>query len=242
MRAFAALLRRDFRGIYRDGFLVAMTLYSLVIAAVSRVIVGWVPVAHIDLYVAPFIILTSTALIGLVFGFGLIEERETRTSLLMRVLPVSPAALATYWTVVVGGLCLAISLICALIYGVRPARMAPFLVLCASAAIGAPVVMLLLGALASNKIEGLAVGKVISGSSLLLAAVFVLPPHWHVLLSWYPWYWIYVGLLEAYAGPDLAGLLTVTPLPVPLLVYAAVPFVVSAAGIVLLVRRYRRVI
>jgi hypothetical protein len=102
--------------------------------------------------------------------------------------------------------------------------------------------MLLLGALASNKIEGLAVGKVISGSSLLLAAVFVLPPNWHVSLSWYPWYWIYLGLLDAYAGVDRAGLLAVTPLRLPLWAYVVVPTVLNAAAIVLLVRRYRRVV
>jgi fluoroquinolone transport system permease protein len=242
MSGFAALLRKDVLGIYRDGFLVAMTVYSLVITGVSRIVVRWIPVEHIELYVAPFIILTATALIGLVFGFGLIEEREARTSLLMRVLPVSPGLLAMYWTVVVGGFCLAISLGSALIFGVRPARPGLFLMLCSASALGAPVVMLLLGALASNKIEGLAVGKVISGSSLLLAAVFVLPPNWHVSLSWYPWYWIYLGLLDAYAGVDRAGLLAVTPLRLPLWAYVVVPTVLNAAAIVLLVRRYRRVV
>jgi hypothetical protein len=44
MSGFAALLRKDVRGIYRDGFLVAMTVYSLVIAGASRVIVRWIPV------------------------------------------------------------------------------------------------------------------------------------------------------------------------------------------------------
>jgi hypothetical protein len=242
MSGFAALFRRDIRGIYRDGFLVAMTVYSLVIAAASRVIVRWIPVPHVELYVAPFIILTATALIGLVFGFALIEERETRTSLLMRVLPVSPATLTTYWAVVVGGFCLAIGLASALIYGVRPVHMAAFLLLCSVAALGAPVVMLVLGTLASNKIEGLAVGKIISGSSLLLVVVFVLPPSWHVMLFWYPWYWIYVGLLKAYAGQDLAGALAVNQLPVPLVAYAVVPFVVSVWGMIVLVQRFRRVI
>lgn len=242
MNGFAALFRRDVRGIYRDGFLVAMTAYSLVIAAAARVIVRWIPVAHVELYVAPFIILSATALIGIVFGFGLIEERETRTSLLMRVLPVSPGTLTTYWTVVVGGFGLAISLASALVFGLRPANMAAFLVLSAVAALGVPVVMLLLGTLATNKIEGLAVSKIISGSSLLLAIVFVLPSTWHGSLYWYPWYWIYVGLLGAYAGPDVAGVLVVDQAPVPLLAHAVVPLGVSALGIAWLVRRYRRIV
>ncbi len=242
MSAFAALFRRDMRVIYRDGFLVAMTVYSLVIAAGSRVVVRWVPVAHVELYVAPFIILTATALIGLVFGFALIEERETRTSLLIRVLPVRSVTLTTYWAVVVGGFCLVINLASAVIFGVRPAHLPAFLVLCSVSALGAPVVMLLLGALASNKIEGLAVGKIISGSSLLLAGVFVLPSTWHASLFWYPWYWIYLGLFEAYAGPNRATAFAIDPLPVPLWVHAVVPFVASVWGIVVLVRQYGRVV
>ena len=242
MRGFAALLHRDMRGIYRDGFLAAMTAYSLVIAVASRLIVQRIPVAHIELYVAPFIILMATVLIGTVFGFALIEERETRTALLLRVLPLRPATLTTYWTAGVGGFCLVICLASAVVYGLRPANMPAFLFLTTVTALGAPVVMLLLGAIASTKIEGIAISKIISGSSILLATVFVLPPKWHVGLIWYPWYWLYVGLLEAYAGPEVAGSLAVRPPALPLWAFAIVPLGMSLWGVVVLVRRYRQVV
>jgi hypothetical protein len=242
MSGFAALLRRDVRGIYRDGFLLAMTGFSLVIALVLRLLVPRIPITHLELYVAPFVILMATGLIGTVFGFALIEERETRTSLLMRILPVRSGTLTTYWVVVVGGFCLVICLVSAVIYGVWPANMPAFLLLCAVTALGTPVVMLLLGTLASNKIEGLAVSKIISGSSMLLVAVFVLPPRWHIGLFWYPWYWLYLGLLEAWAGPDIAGTLVVRSLPLPLWAHAVVPLGMSIWGLAVLARRYRRVI
>jgi hypothetical protein len=49
-------------------------------------------------------------------------------------------------------------------------------------------------------------------------------------------------LLKAYAGQDLAGALAVNQLPVPLVAYAVVPFVVSVWGMIVLVQRFRRVI
>ena len=77
---------------------------------------------------------------------------------------------------------------------------------------------------------------------MLLAVVFVLPPKWHVGLIWYPWYWLYVGLLDAYAGPEVAGSLVVRPPAVPLWAFAIVPLAMSLGGVVVLVRRYRQVV
>jgi fluoroquinolone transport system permease protein len=242
MNMAAALLRRDLRGIYRDSFLVMMSLYTLGIAAVTRLLVRWIPIEHIELYVAPFIPVTASALIGLVFGFALIEERESRTWLLMRVVPVSQATLTAYWIVAVSGFCMGVSLVSAAIYGLAPAAWGGFLLLTAATSVGAPLVMLLLGALASNKLEGMAVGKIISSSMLLLIGIFVLPVQWHLALVWYPGYWIYLGLLRAYAGPHMAASLAVHWPPVPTWGYPIIPLVLFALAITFLVRRYRRVV
>ncbi len=239
MKKIAALLRRDIRGIYRDGFLVMAASYSLVIAVAMRFLIGLVPVDNIQLYAAPFIPLIATSLIGLVFGFGLIEERETKTWLLLRVTPLSDTTLTAYWMVAVSGFCLVISLLSAVIYGLPPAMLGSFLALSVVTALSAPLVMLMLGALASNKIEGMAIGKIISSSSLLLVGMFVLPSWWGLLLVWYPWYWTYLGFLRAYAGPDVAVSLAVSWPAVPAWSYAAIPLLLSTVGIVLLARRYR---
>jgi hypothetical protein len=62
MTPFAALLHRDLRGIYRDGFLLMMVGYSLALAAVARVVIRWIRVSHIELCVAPFIIVMACGL------------------------------------------------------------------------------------------------------------------------------------------------------------------------------------
>ena len=123
-----------------------------------------------------------------------------------------------------------------------PAEWGGFLLLTVVQSVGAPLVMLLLGALASNKIEGMAVGKIISSSMLLLIGIFVLPVQWHVALMWYPGYWIYLGLLRAYAGPNMAASLAVHWPSVPTWGYAVIPLVLCGVAITMLVRRYRRVV
>lgn len=226
-------------GIYRDGFLLMAVAYSLVIAAAMRFLLHLVPVENIAFYAAPFIPFIASSLIGLVFGFGLIEERETKTWLLLRVVPLSSATLAAYWIVSVTSLCLMISLVSAVIYGIRPVMMGSFLLLSIATAATAPLVMLMLGSFASNKIEGMAVGKIISGSALLLVGIFVLPSWWGLLLLWYPWYWIYLGLLRAYAGAEASTSLAVSWPSVPTWFYGIVSLLLSAVGIVVLARRYR---
>ena len=97
--------------------------------------------------------------------------------------------------------------------------------------------MLLLGALATNKIEGIAIGKIISGSALVLISLFVLPAKWQLMLVWYPWYWVYLGLLRAYAGADIASTLVVPWLELPTFTYIIIPLLLQTAAIVRLAHR-----
>jgi fluoroquinolone transport system permease protein len=235
MKKWLALLRRDARGLYRDRLLLFLAGYALGLAIITRVAVRWVPIAHIKLYVAPMVIVFAAGLIGLVGGFTMIEERETGTWLLVRVLPVSRRTITSYWIVTVTTFCAVVTL--ASVYGLAPKDVGSFALLVVAASLSAPLIMLLLGALATNKIEGIAIGKIISGSALVLISLFVLPAKWQFLLVWYPWYWLYVGLLRAYAGADLASVLAVPWLAVPPWTYIIVPLLLQTAAIVVLARR-----
>ena len=44
MNAVTALVRKDLRVIYRDGFMVFIAAYALILALVARLGVGWVPI------------------------------------------------------------------------------------------------------------------------------------------------------------------------------------------------------
>jgi fluoroquinolone transport system permease protein len=239
VRQLLALARKDARIVVRDSFLVAILLYTLVLALVARVAVPRVPVPHLSLYLAPAMVLFGALLLGTVLGFALIEESEQGTWQLLRVLPLDPATLFLYLGSGSGLISAVLSLLAVLLYGQPVADVPAFLLLLGVSSLSAPLMMLLLGALASNKIEGLAVSKILSLVLLTPAAVFVLPMPWQLLLAWSPFYWIYLGLLRAFAG-DTALLPAVHWPGLPPWLEIVAPLCLLCLGNAALVQHYRR--
>ena len=175
MNAITALVQKDIRIIYRDRFLLFIAVYALILALVARLGVPWVPVDNLDLYIAPAIVMFGTLLLGTLLGFALIEEREQGTWLLLRVLPLSSRTVFAYFVVSASGLSLVVSFAAAMLYGYPVADWPAFVFMLVASALAAPLVMLALGALAKNKIEGLAISKIISALGILPALVFSPP-------------------------------------------------------------------
>jgi fluoroquinolone transport system permease protein len=240
MSKVATLFEKDARAIARDRFLLFMLFYGVLIALMLRLAIPWIEVRHLSLYIAPVAPMMGSLLAGHVLGFALIEERETRTWLLLRVVPLPQRVLALY---LVGGtalLALVSGALCAAVYGepvLRPALYFPLL--CANA-LTAPVFMLFLGSFASNKIEGLAIGKIASGITAAPLALFFLTPPWQWLVAWSPWSWLYVGMLRAHTTDAQAAQLLIHWPPVPDWSTWAVPALLSIGLSALFARRYLR--
>ena len=135
--------------------------YALILAIVARIGVPWVPIDNLDLYLAPAIVMFGTLLLGTLLGFALIEEREQGTWLLLRVLPVGSKTVFAYFAASASLLSLVVSFAAEMLYGYPVADWPAFVFMLVASALTAPLVMLALGALAKNKIEGLAVSKLI---------------------------------------------------------------------------------
>ena len=240
MSRIAALLQKDLRVVYRDGFMVMLFFYPIVLALLARVAVTWIPIEHFDLYLAPGLLLFGGPLLGTLLGFALIEEREQQTWLLLRVLPISQWALLGYLVAVSGGVSVVMIVLSAVLYGLPVADPTRFALMIVPSALTTPLLMLILGAATENKIEGLAISKIVSTAGLAPALVFVLPAPWQVLLWWHPMYWIYLGFLAAYRGGAGTGDLALYWPGYPFAAYVVAPLLLSAAGILALARVYRR--
>ncbi len=239
MSQLIALARKDARIVYRDRFLLLLALYSMVLAVVARIGVPWIPVDGLGLYLAPAIVLFGPLLLGTLVGFGLIEEREQGTWLLLRVLPLEPLKLFSYLFFVAGLLSYVVSLASSVLYGLPVVDRWLFALMLLPASLTAPLVMLLLGAFCSNKIEGLAVSKILSTLGLVPALVFVLPMPWQLVAAWCPWYWIYVGLLETFV--ENSSMLSTVYWPgYPNWLMVVAPIVLTLSGVVPLGRLYMR--
>ncbi len=238
MNQIRALARKDIRVIYRDRFMLFIAAYALILALVARLGVSWVPVENLDLYLAPAIVMFGTLLLGTLLGFALIEEREQGTWLLLRVLPLSSKTVFTYLAASASLLSLIVSFAAAMLYGYPVADWPAFVFMLVASALAAPLVMLLLGALAKNKIEGLAVSKIISGAGILPVLVFF-PASWQVVAVWCPFYWLYLGLLQAYAGDPTRFDVVHWP-AYPTWLPGVMSIVLSFVGMAVLVRMYTR--
>ena len=166
-----ALAQKDVRVVFRDSFLVFLPVYAFVLALVMRVGVPYVPVENLDSYLAPAVVLFGAILLGTVLGFGLIEEREQGTWLLLRVFPISNNLLFLYFTLLSTLVAALVSLAVVPVYGHPIARPIAFGFMVVASSLTAPVITWVLGAIASNKIEGLAVNKIVSGVLMLPALV-----------------------------------------------------------------------
>ena len=209
MSKVATLLWKDARGIYRDGFLLYMCAYGPLVAIAARLGVPWIPVENLALYLAPWLVTLGGSIAAIIVGFGLIEERERQTLLLLRVLPLSRGTHFGYLVISTGLLSCALGLVAAAVFGQPVADIPGFLLMLAVGSLAAPLGMLMLGVAAANKIEGMAVAKLVSSMSIVPALVFVVPSQWQMLLAWSPHYWVYLGLLRAYAGETQLAALAV---------------------------------
>lgn len=239
MGAWLALAWKDARVVYRDRLLLLIAVMTLVLAAGMRLVVRFVPVTDIDLYLAPAAPLLAPMMLGIVLGFGLIEEREQGTWLLLRVLPLSWRSWLAYLLGTSATLSFLLGLGAAWIY--RPPAHALFaVVMIASGALTGPAMMLALGAFSRNKIEGTAVQKLMNSLGLVPLIAFFVPPPWQVMLGgWCPWYWLYIGLLRAYAEePSSLSRILWPDVSAGLLI--AAPAVLSVGAALALAGRYRR--
>ena len=239
MNKISALARKDIRVIYRDRFMLFIAAYALILALVARLGIRWVPVDNLDLYLAPAIVMFGTLLLGTLLGFALIEEREQGTWLLLRVLPLSSKTVFTYLAASASLLSLIVSFAAAMLYGYPVADWPAFVFMLVASALAAPLIMLLLGALAKNKIEGLAVSKIISAAGILPALIFFVPTSWQIVAVWCPLYWLYLGLLQAYAGDPTRFDVAHWP-AYPTWLPGVVSIVLSFVGMAVLVRMYTR--
>ncbi len=237
MSSISALARKDVKSVYRDRFMVMLVFYTWILALAARVAVPLLGIPDLGLYLAPTIPPMGAMILGTLMGFALIEEREQGTWLLLRVLPVSGTAVFGYLAATATGLSFLVGLVALWIYGYPVANWPLLLMMLIVSSLAAPLVMLILGAFAANKIEGMALSKFVSATGMLPAILFIAPLPWQALVFWCPWYWIYVGLLQAFAAePERLAALYWPGFPAwPPVV---VPLVLCGAAMSWLVRAY----
>lgn len=217
--------RNDVKLIGRDSFLLFMFAFALIIAVVLRFGLPWMStylaetgvlpsetfgiVSLSDLYpmvVAYMAIYTGSLLVGTIFGFVLLDEKDDNTIIAMLVTPV-PLNQYVLYRVGLPAL-LAFLIIVAMVLFINQALVPlwQLLLLAAGGSLTAPLISLFFATFAENKVQGFAYSKFggISGWAFLIG--WFVPEPWQWLIGLFPPFWIGKAYWLALEGNGLWGL------------------------------------
>ena len=238
------LARNDARLIGRDRFLIFMFLFAVYIAVALRYLLPWantylaehgvmpgetIPTSLSAIYpmlVAYMAIYTGALLVGTVFGFVLLDEKDNNT---LKAMLVTPVPLQRYVTYRVGAPALfafAIILGMALVINQALLPLWQMALIAAGGALTAPIISLFFATFAENKVQGFAYSKFggLSGWTILIGFFVAEPFQW--LIGLFPPFWISKAYWLALEGRPLWWL------------SLALGIALQLASIVLLVRRF----
>lgn len=197
MGAIRALTITDWQNIRRDSLLQFVLVYPFILGVVLRFLIPFIIEAMAEQYdlaqyeglMAGFFgLLIVPALIGIAFGFLLLDEKDERTLVALQVTPLSPQAYLQY-RLTVPVLMSVISVVIVLpLMNIVEVSVSTLLPLAVLAGLEAPIFSLLLATLAKNKVQGLALMK---GLSVTLIVPFV---------AWFvaePWQWL-MGVMPSF--------------------------------------------
>jgi fluoroquinolone transport system permease protein len=220
LKALRALGALDAHTILADPLLRSMALVPLLVALAVRLLLppvltrvsalaglnlGWIeaPLAgYAVVGIAPL-------LAGTVVGFLLLDQRDDRTLLALRVTPLPLGAYLAYRLALPSLTAVPLTVVALAVANVDGLGPGAALLAALAAAPLAPLTTLALLALARNKLEGMALMKL---ASLILAAPLVglfLPPPWPALLALVPTSWVAWTTWAVQAGdnpwPSMVG-------------------------------------
>ncbi len=220
LRAWMALGHNDIRGTYRDPLLIMIVAAPVIWTVGTRFVVPRLGTALEERYdfdlvpyhplvITALLLLTSIIIAGGLAGLLVLDEVDAGTLTALRVTPLPPISLLAYraTTVIVITTVYVVATLssCGLL---RPGLTLVLLPVGAVAGLAAVVTLLLIVSIAHNKIQGIAVirllGIVIAGLPCLpwfvqsswSLAFGVLPPYWAAKAFWVAWndgtWWTYV--------------------------------------------------
>lgn len=219
-----ALIAADLRRVTRDPLMAGIILAPLAVAVIFRFTIPSVDnlEAGLAAYLGPtsgaevaraaplllMSLLTAIApgLVGAVYGLLLVAERDERTLMALRVMPVSFARYIAARLFTPLALSVSMTIVAYPLAGLAPLPIMTVALLAVSNAISAPVVALAMAAFARDKVAALAVMRVANSIlALPVLAYFAVPPM--LYLAWVsPAYWQMKALwLAADASPFVAS-------------------------------------
>lgn len=220
LRAWAALGRNDIRGTYRDPLLVMLVLAPVIWTVGTVVLIppltatlarryNFDLIPYYPLVLTGLLLLTSIVIVGGLGAFLVLDELDAGTLAALRVTPMSPISFLAYRAATVVAVTTVYVVATMSLSGILQPGLVPALIpIGFVAGLSSVVTLLLIVAVASNKIQGIAMvrllGLIIAGFPCLAwfvdspwdLAFGLLPPYWAARAFWvaseYGTWWPYL--------------------------------------------------
>ena len=239
--ALRSLAPIDARALSRDSMLLWMSFLPLLLGVLTRWLLpgltetllsefGFDLTPYRHLVASYLFVLLAPLLVGLVIGFLLLDERDDRT---LTALLVTPLSLESYLAYRIGMpllLCTGMTAAALAISGLVTVPWPNLLPVLLLSSLEGPILALLLGSFADNKVQGFALMKAVG--AVLLIPVFA----WFLELPTQLW----IGLIPSYW--PMRAYWSAAELDPLFWSALAVGFVTHAALLAALLRRFRRIL
>ena len=199
MKKILILSKSDFQSTFRDPLFKIMLFFPFISFAIIRfllpVLVDYYP--PLDNYtevVLMWACIQSASMFGMIYGFLFLEEKEESLWQVLRILPVKTSQLILARLLL--GLLISVVVNYLLIHfgNVIFIEFWKEMLLAVQFSLVAPLVALIIGAYAKNRIEGLAQIKIINLLLIVPALIYFIPGEWIHLTALVPTYWTYRGV------------------------------------------------
>lgn len=225
----------DVKNVRRDNFLAWIVGLPFLMALLLRygipALAAWLQTAFAFDLAPYYVLIMSTfvvaapAMVGMVTGFLLLDERDDDVLKALLVTPMPFGAYLLYRIVVPLAIGLPVTLAGYIIAGLAPLPFAELLLITLLGSFSAPITALFLAVVAENKVSGFAIVKLLNTINMLPALAYFIGMPWQLLVGIVPGYWPLKLVWLAEAGQPLAAV-------------AIAGFVVNALMILLLLRAF----
>lgn len=239
IHTFKTLGPVDVKNIQRDSMLLWMPLIPLMVALLFRVAAPELEIyassefdldlkEYYPLLMSVFLML-APSMVGVIVGFLLLDERDDRmlTALLVTPMPISSYLIYRISVPIILGVIM--TLIGFPIAGLVSLPLGTLLIIAMLASLSGPIMALVLATFAENKVAGFAVMKMVNAVLLFPTLAFFVTSDWQVIAGIIPAYWALKVFWLANDGNSY-------------LLYYLIGMIINLAAILLLLRRFNKII
>lgn len=196
MPLFFSLVLADFRLIFRDRILVVMFFVPVLLVLFVRIAIPFLAemfpgfAGHSSVLIKAGAVQTAI-MYGFVTSFLFLDEKDEQLIPVIRTLPVSVGFIVMYrllFATIFSAFGAFLMITCG---GLKPPGIGYTLMLSLLYGLTAPLIALVLGAFARNKVEGMAIFKATDLILLLPLTAFLLSDGWHYIFAPVPVFWTY---------------------------------------------------